>query len=196
MAEKMLQNVKSNEAKVDCLRSGALSLTSIAPMKDINGKGASTIGSTRKRKTPAQKKAAPDASSTSCVTPDSLPSPMISELVFPSDTSIDLHPSDQNSQNPSQANASASSNVVVTTISSLEDPLGYIMEVYDKLLAPSFPGGQASSSTDTIKRCLYRKYYADLAKKELDSQTKPITTVDELIPLVFSVTVKAGFMLL
>ena len=74
MAEKMLQNVKCNEIKVDSLRAGALSLTSIAPMKDINGRVASIIESTSKRKAPARKKAAPDPSSTSCVTPDSLPS--------------------------------------------------------------------------------------------------------------------------
>ena len=165
-------------------------------MKDLNEKASSANGSTRKRNAHARKKSAADTSSPFCVTIDSLPSPVISELFFASDSSLYLHPNVHSPQNPSQSSASASTNNALPPASSLENPVGYIMEVYDKLLAPRFPASQASSSTDTMKRCLYRKYYADLAKKELDSQNKPITTVDELIPVVFSATVKAEFTLL
>ena len=76
------------------------------------------------------------------------------------------------------------------------DPHPYIMEVFDKLILPNLQLPETSSSVAAIRKCLYRKFYAEMATNELRNTEQPILSVDDLVPLVLAICAKAGLIIL
>ena len=81
------------------------------------------------------------------------------------------------------------------------------MDVFDKLILPSLftdsasshsvmDQNLASSSSDTIKKCLYRKLFSDYAQAELMLLNKESLSIDEILHLVFKISTDAGFFIL
>jgi len=79
----------------------------------------------------------------------------------------------------------------------INDPFSYILETFDNLIAnqiqllPNQP-----SSALTLRRFLYRKHFSELAFKELQSLTLPITCVDQLVPIIMTACAKCGLVIL
>lgn len=194
MAEKMLQLEKASDPRFGATSVGPLTLASISQRGPIQDQGRATIAKSRKRKAPPSNKTLDPPPAVSF---ENLSPPLTTELVSACDLPVSLSSSlNLTPENTIHTHISPPLNTLPLASSTLEDPHSYIMEVYDKLLAIAFPGGQTSNSSDAIKRCLYRKYFFDLSKKEIESGTSSINAVEDLVPLIFSCTSKAGFMLL
>ena len=106
----------------------------------------------------------------------------------------DIQPNN-NTLDPTSMNPFLSQATVQQT-SSLSNPHEYIMDVFDRLLLPNLHLSQGSSSVDAIRKCLYRRFYSELAMKELRAITHEIGTVEDLIPIILNVCTKAGLVLI
>ena len=94
---------------------------------------------------------------------------------------------------------SASSSSPSSSSSSVPDPISYILETYDLLIAPQIlnspTADAAPSSIAPLRRFLYRKHFLDEAIKLLAS-SYPITSVEQLIPIIQASCVKCGLTLM
>ena len=53
------------------------------------------------------------------------------------------------------------SSIIAPPLTSLEDPMSYLLETFDTLIAPQIPNpGTTTPSSITLRRCLYRKQYS------------------------------------
>ena len=123
------------------------------------------------------------------------------------------------SQNVDPAAASQITNIPhvggpVPTVAHISDPHAYLMEVYDRLIAPSLttttansdnilasaPNSNAAVASDAIRKCLYRKCFSDTATRELHllitANAKEMYTIDELLEMTISLCAKVGLVIL
>lgn len=77
-------------------------------------------------------------------------------------------------------------------VSSLDDPMSYLLETFDTLIAPQLPNPGNTSSSMALRRCLYRKQFYLEASKQLQV---PFTSVEQLIPIIASSCAKCGIIL-
>ena len=70
------------------------------------------------------------------------------------------------------------------------------MDAFDRLLLPNLHLSQGSSSVDAIRKCLYRRFYSELAMKELRAISHEIGSVEYLSPIILNVCTKAGLVLI
>ena len=80
---------------------------------------------------------------------------------------------------------------------SLDDSLTFMLEAFDSLIAPQIPHPLDSSASNiALRRCLYRKQFNLEAFKQIHSLLEPITSVEQLIPIINSSCVKCGILLI
>jgi hypothetical protein len=78
----------------------------------------------------------------------------------------------------------------------ISDPLSFILDSFDTMILPLIQNTpNASSGSLALRRSLYRKHFATEASKELASQTQPIRSIEELIPIIISSSGKCGLVL-
>ena len=80
-------------------------------------------------------------------------------------------------------------------VAAILDPLAYTMEVFDKLILPNMLCSQSFTSQDLIRKCLYRKFFEEIANKEFQSVQSKIDSVEELLPFILSISRKAGLLI-
>ena len=73
------------------------------------------------------------------------------------------------------------------------DPHHYMMDVFDKLLAPSIM--TSYSPTDSIRTYLLREVYSDFASQALLNMLIPINSVEDLVPIILTIAPKCGLYL-
>ena len=96
----------------------------------------------------------------------------------------------RNIQQRSEANLVPTDSLILPSIS---DPFSYIMHVYDSLISPNIPTAYIPSSNDLIRRCLFRQFFSENTKVELETIKRPSFTIEELIDLIIRITAKTGF---
>ena len=78
----------------------------------------------------------------------------------------------------------------------LDQSLSYVLESFDSLIGPQLPAPpNSTASSMALRRCLYRKQFNLEAFKHLTSLKDPITSVEQLVPVINSSCVKCGIVL-
>ena len=88
------------------------------------------------------------------------------------------------------------SSCVISTLPAIQDPLAYLLETFDSLIAPQLPNpADSTASSCALRRCMYRKQFSIEASRILQSHKDPITSVEQLIPLVHATCAKCNILL-
>ncbi len=76
---------------------------------------------------------------------------------------------------------------------SLSDPLSFILDAFDNLVSPQIHNPpNMPSSTLVLRRFLYRRQFSEYTFKALQSLSLPITSIDQLLPIITSSCEKCG----
>ena len=99
---------------------------------------------------------------------------------------------------PATAAATAASSQIVLPPALITDPFLCIQDTFDNLIATQIqnPPNSTSTSSLALRRFLFRKLFCEHAFKELQALTVPVTSVDQLIPIISSACTKSGLLLM
>ena len=87
--------------------------------------------------------------------------------------------------NPSPPSALISTSHAVSSSFSIEDLHSYVLDVFDSIISPLIPPPpEPTPSSHAIRRTLFRKQFSNETLKLIHNPIKPITSLDDLIPLI------------
>ena len=71
-----------------------------------------------------------------------------------------------------------------------------MIDAFDNLIATQIQSAPNSTpSIVALRRHLYRRQFSEYAFKELQSLTQPITSIEQLIPIILTACTKSGLIL-
>ena len=92
--------------------------------------------------------------------------------------------------------SSASGSIVTFPDYNPDHSLAFILDSFDSLISPQIPYPlSATQSNIALRRSLYRKMFQEEAFKILHSSHIPLTSVDQLLAVVYAATAKCGISL-
>ena len=99
---------------------------------------------------------------------------------------------------PAPAAPTAAASQIVLPPALINDPFLCIQDTFDNLIATQIqnPPNSTSTSSLALRRFLFRKLFCEHAFKELQALTVPVTSVDQLIPIISSACTKSGLLLM
>ncbi len=75
----------------------------------------------------------------------------------------------------------------------ISDPLPYMLEVFDKIIAPSIHS--PSNTLEQIRRSLYRRAFSECATQHISNLKDPLRNVEPIGDIIINVALQIGILI-